>query len=300
MGAEGEVRQIISPLPGDFDQHGSVVDLGVRDRNAEFNVPTAPPASGADQDKLPLGQQLVQSPYGASYIAHCGLVGKLAVALQVHINNVRDLRYLPIRDEAVGGEDHLVRRQILWDRNRDRIATVALGPALQEIKVLTVVGELDVHRRAQLGLQKSQQLANPRHERRLPDQAFEAENHIAGAKVWDRPDSLLNAVMLNDRHKMANLRVVGAAVTQQFQRIYGLKCIGFQIDHVDSLRRVLQHLFHGNVDSEVGLSRRDQHRIVVVYAVNRACSQSRHEADQSVSATDSGRPTELVVTERDA
>src|ERR1039458_768719 len=82
--------------------------------------------------------------------------------------------------------------------------------------------------------------------------------------------------MLNDRHKMANLRVVGAAVTQQFQRIHGLKCIGFQIDHVDSLRRVLQHLFHGNVDPEVGLSGGDQHRIIVVYAVNRACSQSRY------------------------
>src|SRR5664279_4520426 len=134
MRAEGEVRQIISSLPGDFDQHGSVVDLGVRDRNAEFNVPTASPASGADQDKLPLGQQLVQAPYRASYIAHGGLVGKLAIALQVHINNVRDLRYLAIGDEAVSREDHFVRRQILRDRNRHCVATVTLRPALQEVE----------------------------------------------------------------------------------------------------------------------------------------------------------------------
>src|SRR5208283_5758967 len=188
MGAEREIRQVVSSLPRDFDQHGTVVDVGVSDRNAEFDVSAATPASRTDQDKLPLRQQLVQSAYRAPDIAHCGLVGKLAVALQVHINNVRDLRHLPIRDEAVCGEDHFVRRQILRDRSRHGVTTIALRPALQEIKVLTVVGKLDVHRRAQLGLQKIQQLADPSHEGRLPDQAFEAENNIACAKVWDWAD----------------------------------------------------------------------------------------------------------------
>src|ERR1019366_1460630 len=101
MGAEGEVRQIISALSRHFDQHGRVVDVGVRDWNAEFDVPAAPPASGTDRDKLPLGQQLVQSSYRAPYIAHGRLVGKLTVALQVYVNNVRDLRYPAIGDEAI-------------------------------------------------------------------------------------------------------------------------------------------------------------------------------------------------------
>src|ERR1019366_4648614 len=220
--AEGWVRQVIAPLARNFNQHRSVIDVGVGHRNAQLDIAAAAPASGTNQDKLAPWQQLVQAPHRVSDIAHGGLVGKLAVTFQIDVNNVRDLRHPAVRDEAVGGEDHLVGWQILRDLNRDGVAAITLWTALQEIEVLAVVGELDVHRSPQLGLQHGQQLANPRHELCLADQPFEAENHVAGSEVGDGADQLLDPIMIDDRHKVADLRVVRAAVTKQLNRIHGL------------------------------------------------------------------------------
>src|SRR5664279_585582 len=213
--AKGQVRQVIASLASHFNQHRSVVDVGVGDRDAEFDVAAAAPASGTNQDELAPWQQLVQAPHRVSNIAHGGLVGELAVAFQIDVNNVGDLRYPAVGDEAVGGEDHLVGRQVLRDLNRDGVAAITLWTALQEIEVLAIVSELDVHRSAQLGLQQGQQFANPRHELCLADQAFEAENHVAGSEVGDGTDQLLDPIMIDDRYKMADLRVVRAAVTKQ-------------------------------------------------------------------------------------
>ena len=152
MGAEREVGQVIAPLASDFNQHGGVIDVGVGDGNTQLNIASAAPAAGTDQNKLPLGQQLVQPADSATDVSHAGLIGKLAVAFQIHVNNMGDLGYLAIRNEAVGRKDHLVRGQILGDRDRPGVSTVALRTALQEIQVFAVVGELDVHGRAQLVL----------------------------------------------------------------------------------------------------------------------------------------------------
>src|SRR5664279_5633973 len=54
--AERQVGQVIAALASDFNEHGSVVDVGVGDGNAELDVAAAAPASGTDQDKLPLGK----------------------------------------------------------------------------------------------------------------------------------------------------------------------------------------------------------------------------------------------------
>src|ERR1035441_3471727 len=99
---------------------------------------------------------------------------------------------------------------------------------------------------------------------------------------------------------MADLGIAGAAVAKQFHRVNGFKCIRFEVDDVNPLRGILENLFHGDVDPEIGLPGRDQYGIVVVDAVNRTRSQSRHQTHESVSAADSGRPAKLVVTERNA
>ena len=134
----------------------------------------------------------------------------------------------------------------------------------------------------------------------LADQTFKAEHHIACAEIRDGTNQLLDAIVLDDRHEMADLRIAGATVAKQFHRIHGFKCIGLQVDDVYALRRVLEHLFDGDVHPEVGLSGRDQHGVVVADPVDRARSQSRHEAHQSVTATDAGGPAKLVVAERHA
>ena len=68
--AERQVWNVVPFLPRHLDQHGGVVDVGIRDGHTQLDVATAAPASGTDEDELALGQQLVQPADGAADVAH--------------------------------------------------------------------------------------------------------------------------------------------------------------------------------------------------------------------------------------
>ena len=82
---------------------------------------------------------------------------------------------LPFETKWCSREDDFVRRQVLRDRDRNRVSAVALGPALQQIEILPVVGELDVYGCPELGLQQVQQFADAADEWSLPDQSFKGK-----------------------------------------------------------------------------------------------------------------------------
>src|ERR1051325_5648976 len=106
---------MVSFLPGRFDEHGGIVDVGIGDGHAQPDIAATAPASRPDENKLAFRQQLVQLSDGATNVAHRILIGKLTVGLEVNIDNMSDLGYLSVGDKVPGRKNNLVGRQVLWD-----------------------------------------------------------------------------------------------------------------------------------------------------------------------------------------
>src|SRR5581483_2828657 len=192
---EGQLRQVISFLPRHLDQHAGVIDIGVGDGNAQFNISPASPAARSDENELVFGQEFVQPAYGAADIVHGLLVGQLAVTLEIDINNVSNVGHLAVGDEVPGGKNDFIRRQILRDGNGNRAGAVALRAALQQVEVLSVIGEFDIHRRFQPGLQQLQQLADAGHKWAAPYQSFESKYRFLRTEVGKQTDHRFDAIV---------------------------------------------------------------------------------------------------------
>ena len=136
-----------------------VVDVGVRDGDAELDVPAAPPPAGTDQDEQVPWEDLVQPADGAPDTAQRLDVGESGVALGVDVDDVRDLGNPPVRDEPVRGEDDALGRKVAGDERRVALFGEALGPALEEVEILPVRGEFQVDRSVELLLEKPQELS---------------------------------------------------------------------------------------------------------------------------------------------
>src|SRR5436853_3577126 len=91
VSSKGQFREVVSFLPRYFDQHRGVVDVGVGDRYAKLDVSATAPTPGSHQHELPFGQQLIQFSDGATDVAHCVLIGQLAVALEINVDDMGDV-----------------------------------------------------------------------------------------------------------------------------------------------------------------------------------------------------------------
>ena len=161
--------------------------------------PRLPQRPGPIRINWRFGNSFIQSTDRMPDIAHRRLIRKLAVFLEVNIHNMRDIRHFTVRNKLGGGENHLVWRQVLRDCGRKCVGPIALGPALQQVEIRTIVGKLDVHRRAELGLQQAQHVANTGYERCPPDQPFKGENGILRLEIRQWTDQWLDSVMANER-----------------------------------------------------------------------------------------------------
>ena len=298
--AEGEVGDVVPLLARHLDQDRGVVDVGVGHRHAEADVAAASPAARADQRELALRQQLVEPPHDAADVAQRVRVGDLGVPLRIDEHEVGQVGHAAVRDVAPRGEEDLPVGQVARDPRRGVVGAVALRAALQQVEVLPVVGELDVHRRRHLLAQQRQQLAHAGHEGGVLHQAVEGEDQLVALEVEVRPDRAAHAVAVDDGDHLPHAGVLAADLAQELPRLHRLEGVRLEVDHVDPLRRVLERLVHGDVGAQPRLPGGDQHRIVVRHAVHGARAEPRDEPDQPVAALDPGRPAELVVVERHA
>ena len=83
------------------------------------------------------------------------------------------------------------------------------------------------------------------HKRRLADQPFEAEYHLLQAKSGIGPIELLDAVVINDRYQLADLRIAGAAITEKFVATSTVSnVLVSRLMTIDALGRILEHFVH--------------------------------------------------------
>ena len=102
-----------------------------------------------------------------------------------------------------------------------------------------------------------QQFADAAYEGSLPNQSFKSEDCILRTEIGHRSDDWLDPVMAHDRHQIANLRICGTRIAQEFRNVDRLESIRFQIDEIDALGRVPEHFVSGDIDTQTRLARSD-------------------------------------------
>src|SRR3974390_3428061 len=101
MGSKGQLRHVISTLARHLDEHRSVVNVGVSYWYTKLDVSPTAPAAGSDQNELSLRQKFVEPADGTTHVAHCGLVGKLAVLICSDINYMGNIRHFTVRNVVI-------------------------------------------------------------------------------------------------------------------------------------------------------------------------------------------------------
>ena len=110
--------------------------------------PRLPQRPGPIRMNCRFGSSLFSRPTARPDVLQVVEAVQPVVLLGVDVDDVRDVGDAAVRDVLAGGEDHAFVGQVARDGRRDRVAREALRPALQQVEVAAVRGELDVHRRA--------------------------------------------------------------------------------------------------------------------------------------------------------
>ncbi len=259
--------------------------------------PRLPHRPGPHEHEAPTGEQAVQAPDRPAHLAH-GVGIEAAVGLGVHVDDVGDILHPGVGHVAVGREQHPLRREVAGEDHGLLARARALGPALQQVEVLAVRGDLDVHRRAQGLAQDLEEGAHAGEEGRVGDQSLE-RHHRGLPRQVDEPSGTADAVVTGDGHDLPQERYGQALAPggEEGGHVDGLEAPGLEIDHVQLLRRVVHGLVAGLIHPQARLARGHQHGIVVAEAIDRPRPQPWDEPQQAVLAPDAGRPAQLVVAE---
>ncbi len=187
-----------------------------------------------------------------------------------------------------------------WGIGKRAGRRAALHPALEQVQVLPIVGELDVDRPADFALEQAEQAVNLLGQRRFVDQAVEGEDQVVALQVDVHPGGPPQAGAVVNRNHLVNERQFGAVLADEVECLDGLEGVGLQVDRIDLLRGIVKHLLLGDIHAQARLPRSDENRIVVAHAIDRARAQAGHHPEQPVLAADAGRPGQLVAAEGDA
>ena len=296
--SEGQLGRVLARLVRDLDQQGGVVDLRVGDVDPQADVPSATPAARAHQRELALGKKLVQAAYRFGDRLQVRQLGELRVAFRVDPHDVSEIRNSPVGDVPVRREQHPVPRDVPRNRRRRGPLFVALGAALEQIEVLTVGRELDVHRHAEPFAKDIEERGHLRQERRVRDQSLEGDDRVLHCQVLERP-GLPDPFVLDDRQDPAGERQVVPDPDQELGDGYRFQRSTVEIDDVDHLRRIAEDFVRCLVHPQSRLAGGEEHGKIVGHPVHGPRPQPGDDPNQSVLAPDPRRPPELVVAERD-
>ena len=300
MGPEGEVRDVVSLSSRHLDQDRRVVDVGVGHRDPELDVAAAPPPAGADQDELVPGKDLVQPADSPPDAAQRLEVAERRIPLGVDVDDVRDRRDPSVRDEPVRGEDDVLGRDVAGDHRRVAVVRKALRPALQEVEVLPVGGELEVDRAAQLLLEEPQERADLRHELRAGDEPLEGDDEVLRLRLVVDHHRPVDPSVLEDGDHVLDAGETPSRLAKERFHLHRLEPSRLEVDDVGAARRVADDLVGRHVHAQPRLAGGDEDRVVVADPVDGARPEPRNEPDEAVLAPDPRRPAELVVREGDA
>ena len=116
-------------------------------------------------------------------------------------------------------------------------------------------------------------------------------------KIDSQAAGLADVPFAEDRDNIIDPLIIIAMMAQQFGEIDGVELAGLQIDHIDLLGRIADHLIQGHVHPQAGLAGRNHDRVVVGDPVDRPGAQSGHDPHQPVGGLDATRPAEFVAAE---
>ncbi len=296
VGSERQVRDVVPGLAGDLDHDGRVVDVGIGDRNAQSDIPSAAPAPRTQQGELAPGEHSVEPSHGPADLSHGSRIQGV-IGLRIHVHHVGDLGCPAVGDVSAGREQDLRGGEIRRDHVRIRIRAEALIAALQEVEIGPIMGELQIHGMPQGLLQDLEHEGHSPHEIGLGDQTIEGDDVVAVSEVEFQRRDRTQDVLIHAREQAMHQRPAVATLAQDLVQRSGAEVVGFQIQQVHPARRVAHHLVRGLVDAQLRLARGQQDRIVVGKPVHGPGPQPGDQAQQAILALDPWRPAQFVAAE---
>jgi len=122
--------------------------------HAEPDIAAATPASRAHEYELTLRQQLIQCRYGPSDSNQIRTTRQLRILFGINIYNVGNAGNRSIGDKAFGGKKNSIFRYVPRNGGGLGLSPVALGTALQEVEVRSIMRKFQIDGRAEFGLKR--------------------------------------------------------------------------------------------------------------------------------------------------
>ena len=145
MRSERNIRNVVPFFTGHFDQHRGVADVGIGDPDAQFDVAAAAPSPRTDENELLPRHKFIELAYGLPDGQEIVEGPDLAVLSRVDIDNMRDVGHDAVGNELVGRKKGGFIGNMGRNFHGRVIRGEALRPALENMEVVSVGGELDVH-----------------------------------------------------------------------------------------------------------------------------------------------------------
>ncbi len=233
-------------------------------------------------------EELVEPPHGEPDLPQGLEVGDRGVALRVDVDDVRQIGDLSVRDEPARREDDALGRHVGRDRLTLALVREALRPALEQVEVLPVGGELQIDRTTELLLQEPEERPHLWYEGGRADEPFEGDDEVARlAPVVDHHGSVERPVLEDGNHLLDPGKLV-AGFAEEGLELDRLELHRLEVDDVDFPRGVPDDGLRPDVRAQTRLARREQHRVVVADPVDGARAEARNQPDEAVVPPDAG------------
>ena len=164
-----------------------MADIGVGHRHTESDVTAASPPPRAHEQEAALRQRFVDRADGAGNAQHLLPRLEFLVVARVDQDHIFDVVRLAHLDVPVGGEDLMLFADIGWHLDPLRQRAPAEGAALEHVKGLAIVRELDVDRLAEALLEEVKHGFELAREGRF-QQTVKGYDEFVGIELSEDPD----------------------------------------------------------------------------------------------------------------
>ncbi len=123
-------------------------------------------------------------------------------------------------------------RDVLGDGRGRVLVGKALGTALEQVEIGSVVGELDIHRGPERLFEDLEDVADVFDERGRVDQPAKVRNQLVPFGVDQQPHRFVQHVVLEHRKDLLERGIFGAVGLQQLIELMSLEGVGLEVDDI--------------------------------------------------------------------
>ena len=289
VGTEGDLGTIGTAPASDLDEQARVVDVGVRDAHPEPNVGGPPPAGSHEDELMPL-EAVIELPDGAGDLPAARARADGIVRFRVDEDDVLDPADGGGRDVSRGTEEAALRRHPLRYRHLGDFHSTRERPALKDVEVLAVEGELDIDVAAVGALDALQNPPHLRDEVRRGEELVESDDEIFRSGVHPPRDGGAELPFPVDGDDL--IEKGKSPLAEHVRQRHGAEFVLLQIDDVDEVLGVTADGLDIRFRPKGRSAERDHSRVIAADAIDREdshVSSSSEFSDVQLEAQSDGQ-----------